>query len=364
MLKQLKLIVALLLISLSSTAFAITTQQQAELPALNALPNQTSISGLSSGAFMAAQFHIAYSKSLVGAGIVAGGPWHCAGDINTLANLTKATTTCMNPCEYIPSFFCWSYLLPNSDYLVKVANDKAKSGVIDPLINLTNDKVYIFSGSSDQTVITKVVNTTEQFYGLLGLDKAQILYNKTTDAGHAFITTNTQDTQCDRTNPPYINNCDIPQAKNILSHIYGAQKPAAQTLTGELIEFDQSEFFDQAISMDDKAFVYIPNNCRTDQCKIHVAVHGCKQGISQLKTGYVEGTGYLEVADTNNIIVLFPQVKKSITPLNPNGCWDFWGYSSQKITGYEYYSKEAPQMVAIKKMIDRLITQPTVLAKS
>nr|WP_318289937.1 hypothetical protein [Paraburkholderia sp. BL8N3] len=39
----------------------------------------TSVSGLSSGAFMAAQFDVAWSKHLVGAGIVAGGPFYCAG---------------------------------------------------------------------------------------------------------------------------------------------------------------------------------------------------------------------------------------------------------------------------------------------
>ena len=34
---------------------------------------QVSISGLSSGAFMAVQLHVAYSKSIMGLGVVAGG---------------------------------------------------------------------------------------------------------------------------------------------------------------------------------------------------------------------------------------------------------------------------------------------------
>lgn len=65
MIKELRITIALLFISLSTTVLATQT----ELPALNALSNETSISGLSSGAFMAAQFHVAYSKDLVGAGI-------------------------------------------------------------------------------------------------------------------------------------------------------------------------------------------------------------------------------------------------------------------------------------------------------
>ena len=37
-----------------------------------------STSGISSGAFMATQMHVAYSASIKGAGVVAGGPYHCA----------------------------------------------------------------------------------------------------------------------------------------------------------------------------------------------------------------------------------------------------------------------------------------------
>lgn len=34
--------------------------------------------------------------------------------------------------------------------------------------------------------------------------------------------------------------------------------------------------------------------------------------------------GYLEVAEVNNIIVLFPQVVATLS--NPNACFDWWGY--------------------------------------
>ncbi|MEI8634171.1 hypothetical protein P4S72_23275 [Vibrio sp. PP-XX7] len=70
-----RIILSVVILTFCTTAYAVKT----ELPALNALPNASSISGLSSGAFMAAQFHVAYSKDMMGAGIVAGGPWNCAG---------------------------------------------------------------------------------------------------------------------------------------------------------------------------------------------------------------------------------------------------------------------------------------------
>jgi poly(3-hydroxybutyrate) depolymerase len=46
------------------------------LPSFNVLLKQTSVSGLSPGGFMAAQFSVAYSSIVKGAGIVAGGSYY------------------------------------------------------------------------------------------------------------------------------------------------------------------------------------------------------------------------------------------------------------------------------------------------
>ena len=48
------------------------------LGAFNADLSQSSVSGLSSGAFMTVQLHLAHSATFVGAGIIAGGPFRCA----------------------------------------------------------------------------------------------------------------------------------------------------------------------------------------------------------------------------------------------------------------------------------------------
>src|SRR5215213_1995149 len=42
------------------------------------------VSGLSSGAFFAHQFHVAYSSLVKGAGIVAGGPYGCAAQVDNI----------------------------------------------------------------------------------------------------------------------------------------------------------------------------------------------------------------------------------------------------------------------------------------
>ena len=72
------------------------------LPALGVDVSKTSVSGISSGAYMAGQFHLAFSTTVVGAGVVAGGPWGCAsngsGDALLLGgfdNVARALTGCM-----------------------------------------------------------------------------------------------------------------------------------------------------------------------------------------------------------------------------------------------------------------------------
>jgi poly(3-hydroxybutyrate) depolymerase len=52
-------------------------------------PAQISVSGISSGGFMAHQFHVAHSQHIMGAGIVAGGPYYCAR-----GNIVDALTRC------------------------------------------------------------------------------------------------------------------------------------------------------------------------------------------------------------------------------------------------------------------------------
>ena len=76
-----------------AAAFLIgcTAAPAATLPALVIDKTQTTVSGLSSGGFMAVQMHVAYSGTFAkGAGIVAGGPFYCAEN-----SIVNATGRCM-----------------------------------------------------------------------------------------------------------------------------------------------------------------------------------------------------------------------------------------------------------------------------
>ena len=68
------------------------------LPSFNIDINETSVSGLSSGGYMAVQFHVAYSSLVKGAGIIAGGPYFCAQDSqDTATNVCSCTG--FTPCQ-------------------------------------------------------------------------------------------------------------------------------------------------------------------------------------------------------------------------------------------------------------------------
>ena len=55
----------------------------------------TSVSGISSGGYMAVQFHIAHSATVIGAGVLAGGPYYCAQ-----GSVWTALYNCMEPTAW------------------------------------------------------------------------------------------------------------------------------------------------------------------------------------------------------------------------------------------------------------------------
>ena len=65
--------------------------------------------------------------------------------------------------------------------------------------------------------------------------------------------------------------------------------------------------------------------------------------------GFPELANLDTYADTNNLVVLYPQAIASVIPVNPEGCWDWWGYD-----GPDFAVKTAPQMVTIMNMVTAL----------
>ena len=346
----------------------------APLPAFTADLTRCSVSGLSSGAFMTVQLHLAHSAMFAGAGIIAGGPYRCAESFRAAsfiaedAYVQNALFVCMNPL--IPE------AAPNPERLLAVARQTANDRLIDPLENLADDRLYIFTGTEDTVVNSSVVETTRRFYELLGVPAANLKFVGDVPSGHAILTTNLEDNPLDANRPPYINRQPGArmQSWDILEHIYGPLNPPSERLGGRLLRFDQREFFgDQSrASMSVYGYVYVPKSVEEGaRCRVHVALHGCKQGYNYVNlvngradieneppygSRYFMTTGYNHMADSNDIVVLYPQVEgvDDGQAQNPDGCWDWWGYSSEDEAYPDYYSKQAIQISAIHAMLQRL----------
>jgi poly(3-hydroxybutyrate) depolymerase len=309
------------------------------LPSYNIDADQISVSGLSSGGYMAVQLHVAYSATFkAGAGVVAGGPFYCAQ-----GSVVTATGPCMAATPTNK---------PPTAALMSITNTWASQGGIDPTSNLAASKVYLYSGTLDSVVKQLVQDETNNYYKNY-VNNANIFYKNNLASEHAMITDYYGNT-CATKSSPYINNCSFDLSGEILKWIYG---PLTMKNTGApggvFIEFNQADFIanPQTHGMADTGWVYVPASCGSNQlCKLHVALHGCKQDAATVQDKFYRNTGYNKWADTNNIIVLYPQSAPSSTG-NPNGCWDWWGYDDPN-----YAKKSGRQMAAIKGMVNRIAT--------
>jgi hypothetical protein len=347
-------------------------REAVKLGRYNVEKGKSSVSGLSSGAFMTVQLHLAHSSSFCGAGIVAGGPFRSAESFRAAAPLAEdayelnSLFICMNPLT--------PQTAPNAQRLAQLARDVAEAGEIDAIDNLSDDRVYIFTGSNDTVVSSEVVARTRQFYALLGVSPRQIAYHDTVPAGHSIITDNPEDSPLGANQPPYINNGGFIQSHEILRHIYGELRAPAEQLSGRLLRFDQTEFFgnEARASMSPFGYVYVPRAVEDGAtARVHIALHGCKQGYNYVNylfgradnadqppygNRYITTTGYNHIADSNNIIVIYPQAqgRDDDAVQNPDGCWDWWGYTSPDPKRPDYYSRDAIQIKAIHGMLQRL----------
>ena len=182
-------------------------------------------------------------------------------------------------------------------------------------------------------------------------------------------------------------------AGTVFEHIYGGMKPPSKTtgqpndaapanpawrkwLADRLFVFDQAAYLDDRFKFGDYgvsqyAYLFVPPACNPRSgkyagraCPLHVAFHGCLQGgpNTDVAGGLVTPafplySGYLEWADANDIIVLFPQARPKLSPLawgdfqhaNPQGCWDLWGY-----TNADYATRDGKQIALVARMINGL----------
>jgi hypothetical protein len=294
---------------------------------------------------MAVQFGVAWSSIVKGVGAIAGGPYGCSEGSGS-----AALSTCMG-----------GQPPPEVQNLIRRADNWARSGAIDDTANLAAQKIYLFNGYNDAVVARPVSDALYKFYAhYQGSDHlANLFYQTAIGAGHSQVTL-AYGSECAANGGEFINKCRYDQAGVILQHIYGALSPRNDGVpTGTLVSFSQTEFIlpDQPVdgSLADKGFAYVPASCDAQEpCRVHVALHGCVQSYGNVGSDFVRHAGYNEWADTNHIIVLYPQTR-GLDVINPQACWDWWGYLDADPTqSPAYLLKSGKQIRAIKAMLDRL----------
>lgn len=299
---------------------------------LNLKTDSITVSGLSSGGYMANQLHLAYSDWVKGVGILAAGPYYCAqGDIGTALN------QCVDKTEAPLDVTALTTQLKQWETKGKIA----------ALSHLANDKIWLFHGTRDVRVIADVSNALDEQYRSLVADE-QINYVNDKPIAHLFPTISNGGA-CMSSEAPYIGRCDYDAAGEMLNFLLPELNERAETLTGSVITFDQQALAgNDAKTMADTGYAYVPKACAEGEaCEVHVSFHGCNQYADAVGKAYVEQTGINNWADNNQMVVIYPQTRKSLfMPLNPQGCWDWWGY-----TGDDYATRDGKQLKAIRNIV-------------
>jgi poly(3-hydroxybutyrate) depolymerase len=297
--------------------------------------SKTTVSGLSSGGYMATQFHLSHAEWVQGVGIIAAGPYYCAQN-----GLLTALGSCVNKQE------------PAADMpaIATYIDTQRKEGNLAATEALEGDKAWILHGTEDLRVIEPITrDLVSQYRSWLGEDDVTFVGNKA--FSHHFPTLNAGNA-CKTSKTPFIGNCNYDAAGEMLSFIVGelkAPKPAVETNLHTLSQKDYAE----GAAMGESAFVYVPTACKSgEECTVHISFHGCNQfaGAEGVTDHYARMTGINRWAESNNMVVLYPQTtSSSLMPMNPQGCWDWWGYTSE-----DYATKNGPQIQAVEKMAKAL----------
>jgi poly(3-hydroxybutyrate) depolymerase len=335
---------AFLRVLAGAAAFASSaTLAAVALPQLVIDKAQITVSGLSSGGFMAHQLGVAHSSTFKGVGVFAGGPYMCAGHASYTACMYNASISSAALSTMQADINNWS------------------GTAIDAKSNIAAQKVFLFVGNSDFTVGPNPMLALQTQYQNNGVSAANLQFVRRNSTSHVFPTDfdATGNNACSSSASPYISNCGYDGAKAVLSQFYGTlnarnNAPAA----ANYIEFDQSAFTTNP-GVAATGWVYVPADCAGGaSCRLHVALHGCQQNHATIGDKFIRNTGYTRWADTNRIVVLFPQTRVDSTSrataasgslANPNGCWDWIGWY-----GGNFAQRAGTQVAAIKAMVDRL----------
>src|SRR5215469_12697180 len=182
---------------------------------------------------MAVQLGVAWSSTIKGVGVIAGGPYYCAqgtaadGLLGNIGADLRATGPCMKGPP------------PALQPLFEKTDEWARSGDIDGLHNIASQRIYIFTGYNDSVVNSKVGDAAYRFYlhYLGGRNNGNLFYQGAIGAGHSQVTID-YGLACNKNQGDFLDHCNYDQAGIILQHIYGVLNPKNRgALTGKFLSF-------------------------------------------------------------------------------------------------------------------------------
>jgi poly(3-hydroxybutyrate) depolymerase len=296
-----------------------------------------SASGISAGAYFAEQLVISHSTEFMGLGIFAGGPYFCSQG---------------------SAIFAFQDCLKSQGSDLSISNLKlaaerfASAGSIDRLAGLKTLRIYALSGANDPIVPTGLVSRGVELLEQLGVDPAQIKMDIDPVLGHGLPTVDFGNSCSEKQKAPFLNRCGFSGAEGLLNHLYGPLKARSESIENHFFKIKQASTIwanPYSISMADEAVVYVPGRCLLGKkCALHIAFHGCLQTQEDIGDDFYRKSGYVEVAEANDIIILFPQIVKNLILGNGYGCWDWWGYTSPT-----FATKYGPQIMVIEHIVDQ-----------
>lgn len=311
------------LVSTTLLAACAKSEPSARLPDLKIDPSRVSVSGISSGAYMAAQAHVAFSSRIHGAALLAGGPYGCAE-----GNLDQALASCM---KGVPA--------PDVSKLVTRAKNMASAKQIDPLEHLQDDPILIVRGSSDPIVNDAVAQAAVAWYQNIA-PAATVQTDFSHPIGHVWPRAQAGQCQDDGSHRA---DCGLDMAAQMAAALAPATAalPVPASAPGQLLQFDQNLRPDLAneAKLDEVGYLYVPDACQRETCGLHIVFHGCEMNREKIGEAFVADADWHRQADARHLVLLYPQTVSSLMPLNPKGCWDWWGY-----TGQTYDQKQGAQL--------------------
>jgi hypothetical protein len=234
-------------------------------------------------------------------------------------------------------------------------------------MHLAGDRVWLFRGELDAMVPEAVADSLADLYRLLGVD-GEALHVEPGDqerpANHgmpveSFLSESRfSPRDCGEYAAPFLIECGYDAAELLLRHLYPEgflEVPVDPHHAGRLHAFNQAEFFQpsRTAGLSEVGYIYVPVSCHSEECRLHVAFHGCRQNVDaqgdeRIHDDFIREAGYNRWAAANRIVVLYPQATESEG--NPRACWDFWGYS-----GDGWRTRQGAQMQAVAAVIHRLL---------